>query len=100
MVKSINNNEEYGILSFKTDKFSTYALVYRDVKHNNDNLSEDGVDAKDSKNDDSENTVLNEKIKAPQTGDTKRFYWFIIMMSSVFCIVCYYVNKYKRLNKK
>lgn len=83
-------DKENGTISFDTDKFSTYALVYstddnsRNDSDNNDNNSNEVIGKNDNKND---NNNLEEKAtdtkpsnaKAPKTGDTTQVMELVII---------------------
>ncbi|MDY6329338.1 MAG: hypothetical protein SPL51_07610 [Lachnospiraceae bacterium] len=82
-------DKENGTISFDTDKFSTYALVYstddnsRNDSDNNDNIDNNGNDATGKNDNNSDEKATDTKpsnAKAPKTGDTTQVMALVIIM--------------------
>jgi len=85
-------DKENGTISFDTDKFSTYALVYstddnsRNDSDNNDNIDNNGNDATGKNDNNSDEKATDTKpsnAKAPKTGDTTQVMALVIIMVTV-----------------
>lgn len=72
-----NYDEKTGFLTFETDKFSTYAVVYSDAKAN---------------------TTTNTATTVPQTGDTSNTVLYVAMLCLAMCAVTVVLRK-QRLQK-
>ena len=71
-------DEQTGMLTFETDKFSDYAIVYQDTKRTTDSGS--GSTDKGNENSGPLNTATG---KVPQTGDESRWWlWLVLMLTS------------------
>lgn len=82
-------DKENGTISFDTDKFSTYALVYstddnsRNDSENNNNIDNNGNDATGKNDNNSDEKATDTKpsnAKAPKTGDTTQVMALVIIM--------------------
>ena len=80
-------DKENGTISFDTDKFSTYALVYstddnsRNDSDNNDNNSNEVIGKNDNNNLEEKATdTKTSNAKAPKTGDTTQVMELVIIM--------------------
>ena len=82
-----------GEFTFESDKFSTYAIVYKDVPVNANNPTP-GTD------DDAQKPEDNKKDEAPKTGDsnTTLYSFMFMLLSGLGIIIC--SRKEKILNKE
>ncbi len=87
-------------LTFETDRFSTYGLVYNDVT-----ITTPDTDDSKSKDEKEEvpktdnSTSKDEKDEVPKTGDSNEFYrWYIILLGSISMIL--YISIKKKIVEK
>ena len=79
-------DKENGTISFDTDKFSTYALVYStddNSRNDSDNIDNNGNDATGKNDNNSDEKATDTKpsnAKAPKTGDTTQVMALVIIM--------------------
>lgn len=79
-------DKENGTISFDTDKFSTYALVYSaddNSRNDSDNIDNNGNDATGKNDNNSDEKATDTKLsnaKAPKTGDTTQVMALVIIM--------------------
>lgn len=89
-VEVLNTTQEGYVLTFETDKFSTYVIAYADQKKN-ENKKDDSSDSDDTQSrEDTKNDVqagagqvnLNKEI--PKTGDdSNMLLWILLLLGSV-----------------
>lgn len=71
-----------GKLQFESDKFSTYAIAYKDVKKDNKNDENNNID--NTKTENENNDSKDDTI--PKTGDSI-IYYVIIALASIVCLI-------------
>ncbi len=80
-----------GTLSFTTDRYSTYALVYEEVDEEEDDNSDDfSIDTQ-------QNTTTNVTSTSPATGDDANVTLWLLLAISMICVVIALQSKKNRI---
>lgn len=93
-IELLDAKETSGKLEFESDKFSTYAIAYKDVKKNSDtNINED--ETNNSNTSDKTENKENTDVTIPKTGDSVTVYAIIAVVSCIGLAVTIKMRKNK-----
>lgn len=94
-IELLDAKEVNGKLEFESDKFSTYAIAYKDIKKNTGNTN---IKENESKNDNTNESVENKEetdATIPKTGDSVVVYAIIAVVSCIGLAVTIKMRKNK-----
>ena len=84
-------DENTHVFTFETDKFSTYALAYKDLVSSNDSVTTSNSSSSDSSN--------STQSTAPKTGDPNDIrVWYLLLLASIGGLGFLGLSKKKKVN--
>lgn len=94
-IELLDAKETSGKLEFESDKFSTYAIAYKDIKKDTGNTN---IKENESKNDNTNESVENKEetnVTIPKTGDSIVAYAIIAVVSCIGLVITIKMRKNK-----